>query len=364
MKKWLLSYPEQTYEKGSLHLFDETNLTKISGDPAVIKDIQNLDLYQYMTITIPIDVGQSYERIMSGEKFEVYGIIIRVDDDIELHKNRGEDVEDIKALLEDNLARLNNQTGNRAVTGFKDLDDIASNFFTEKGLIVIGGRPMTGQTYLAFNIISSMAWHGVSVGLISMNMPAQRVIEVLLAAEAGMDKMKLINKEKLSNDESMRLKGASDILSHCQLQICDKQMTTDDIKVKAQQWVKECGMQVLCIGHSQNFIVDAAEQEKTAAILKALSNELDITIILITSQIDKKAEMRQDKRPFLREITFDGLENTADLVLLLYRDEMYNGMTCEPGVAEVQILSGSSLSATIKLSYIKEFGLFKDLYRG
>jgi replicative DNA helicase len=272
-----------------------------------------------------------------------------------------------KALEE----RYNNREEGKCLgidTGYKDLNKILGGF-QKSDFIIIGGRPAMGKTAFALNLATKIsAKFNKPVAIFSLEMSKQQLDERLLGALACVDLQK-IREGNLTDKEWEKLTQKFSILSNAPLYVNDEPYLTPQIlKRRARRLKREKGIELIVIDYLQLMAGDRRTENKQQEVseisrqLKLLARELDIPIIAL-SQLSRGLEARQDKRPIMSDIRESGaIEQDADLVMFLYRDEYYNENTQDKNIAEVIISKHrKGATGTVKLFYKKEFCAFADL---
>lgn len=272
-----------------------------------------------------------------------------------------------KALEE----RYNNREEGKCLgidTGYKDLNKILGGF-QKSDFIIIGGRPAMGKTAFALNLATKIsAKFNKPVAIFSLEMSKQQLDERLLGALACVDLQK-IREGNLTDKEWEKLTQKFSILSNAPLYVNDEPYLTPQIlKRRARRLKREKGIELIIIDYLQLMAGDRRTENKQQEVseisrqLKLLARELDIPIIAL-SQLSRGLEARQDKRPIMSDIRESGaIEQDADLVMFLYRDEYYNENTQDKNIAEVIISKHrKGATGTVKMYYRKEFCAFADL---
>ncbi len=285
------------------------------------------------------------------------------------------DVEHIGVLMHETMDMLDKlfQRSDQLsgiTTGFKDLNDI-TNGLQNSDLVIIAGRPAMGKTAFSLNIALNASYSDQkSVAFFSLEMSSHQLAQRLLAAQAGVDSRKL-RAGRFSMEEWQKLSGAAGILNEMKFFIDDTpSISTMELRAKCRRLKRQHGLDLIFVDYLQLMGAtkgDNREQQisEISRSLKALAKEMDVPVIAL-SQLNRGVEQRQDKRPLVSDLRESGaIEQDADIIIFLYRDEVYNENTSEPGVAEVILAKHrNGPTGTVRLSFIKEYMLFKDLYRG
>jgi replicative DNA helicase len=248
----------------------------------------------------------------------------------------------IKELLWPTMERIEAlQRGGKSITGvpsgFTDLDELTSGF-QASDLIVVAARPSMGKTAFILNIAQHAAIeHNVPVALFSLEMSKESLVQRMLTGEARVDAQKL-RKGMLRDDDFPRLARAAGILAQAPIFIDDSPgITLLEMRSAARRLRADANVGLVVVDYLQ-LIQSASEAEnRTQEIsqisrsLKALAKELAVPVVAL-SQLSRATEQRTDKRPQLSDLRESGaIEQDADLVMFIYRQEMYEGPTDKDG---------------------------------
>ena len=280
---------------------------------------------------------------------------------------------DIKTLLAGAVDRIdtlfhkdNAITG--VATGFNDLDEMTSGF-QPADLVIIAGRPSMGKTTLAMNIAEHVAVNeDLPVAVFSMEMPGEQLILRMMSSLGRIDQNR-VRTGKLSDDDWPRLTSAISILSETKLFIDDSPaLSPIEIRARSRRLVREHGeiglivldyLQLMQIpGHNENRATEVAEISRS---LKALAKELNVPIIAL-SQLNRALEQRPDKRPKMADLRESGgLEQDADVILFIYRDEVYDENSEDKGTAEIIIgKQRNGPIGTVRLAFLGQYTRFEN----
>jgi replicative DNA helicase len=249
---------------------------------------------------------------------------------------------------------------------FIDLDRI-TNGFQPSDFIIIAGRPAMGKTAFALNIaINSASKYKKSVAVFSLEMSAGQLVQRLIGSEARINSTKLKN-GKLTMEEWQNLASIGGSLSESKLFIDDTAaISVMELRAKCRRIRREHGLDLVIIDYLQLMGGSRAENREQqiseiSRSLKALAKELNIPIVAL-SQLNRGVESRADKRPYPSDLRESGaIEQDADLILFLYRDEVYNKDTKFPGIAEVIISKHrNGPTGTVYLTFLKQFTRFEN----
>lgn len=283
-------------------------------------------------------------------------------------------LKDLKSFLKQNLKDLENDNRNRGdiaglPTGFTDLDRKLLGLQPGQ-LVILAARPAMGKTSLALNLaVNSCKASSLPVAIFSLEMVSTELSMRILSSEAGVDSQRLRTKNYLDTD--LRNMGmAVRELSNLPIMIEDRgDVTLIDIKSQCRKIKMEQGLGLVIIDYLQlmhgHTGKDTSREQQIAEIsrgLKNLAKELECPIIAL-SQLNRSVEGRTDKRPGLSDLRESGsIEQDADIVLFVYRDEVYNKDSKEKGVAEVIIgKNRAGETGTSKLAWIASQTKFANL---
>ncbi len=263
--------------------------------------------------------------------------------------NRAQDFQDIKTLLKETLAHIDelsksDATLTGAATGYTDLDNMTSGL--QKGdLVIVAGRPSMGKTTFSMNLAEFIAINDKKpVAIFSMEMPAEQLI-LRMFASIGRVPLNDIRTGKIREEDWPRIGMAVKTFGETKLFIDDTAaMSPTEIRAKARRLAREHG-QLGCIVIDYIQLMQsgnksdnrAAEISEISRGLKALAKELECPVIAL-SQLNRSLEQRPNKRPIMSDLRESGaIEQDADVIMFIYRDEVYNEDTPDKGMAEVII---------------------------
>jgi replicative DNA helicase len=258
-------------------------------------------------------------------------------------------------------------------TGFVDLDEMTRGF-QPGDLVIIAARPSMGKTSLVLNISQYVAMQpGMTVGFFSLEMSKESLFLRLLTSEAQIDSHRLMS-GAIGQKDYGRISHALESLSAMQLFIDDtSSIGVMEMRAKARRLQAEHGLSLLVIDYIQLMSGRGRFENRTlelAAIsrsLKGLAKELRVPIVVL-SQLSRAAETRSDHRPQLSDLRESGaLEQDADLVILIYRDDVYNRDPNNPdaGIAELIIAKQrNGPTGIVKTAFLREQTRFANLAQG
>ena len=272
----------------------------------------------------------------------------RIFDIAERNSKTGGSFADMKELVLGAIERIDElynsgQSITGLSTGLDELDEKTSGF-QNGDLIILAARPSMGKTALALNFAEHVAlFEKKAVAVFSMEMPDQQLAMRLLASNARIDQSR-IRDGKLQTEDWPRLTAAANMLSQAPIFIDDEGgLSPAELRARARRLKRENDLGLIVIDYLQLMTVPGTKEGRTAEIseisrsLKALAKELDIPVIAL-SQLNRGLESRTDKRPINSDLRESGgIEQDADVILFIYRDEYYNPNTDNPGVSEIII---------------------------
>jgi replicative DNA helicase len=282
----------------------------------------------------------------------------------------------IRDLLEEEFERIErlNAAGTDLTgvpSGLRGLDRITSGF-QASNLVILAARPSMGKTSLALG----MARHlGVDVGrpvaIFSLEMSRSEIAQRLMCAEALVDSMRL-RTGRMQGDDWTRLTEACDRLARAPIYIDDSAgIGVMDIRSKSRRLkTREPELGLILVDYLQLMSGDAEnrvqEISQISRALKLLARDLDVPVIAL-SQLSRAVEQRPDKRPLLSDLRESGsIEQDADMVMFIYRDEYYNKEAEDnKGVAELIVAKHrNGATGKVELAFRQQYTLFSDLARG
>ncbi len=258
-------------------------------------------------------------------------------------------------------------------SGFSDLDQLTTGF-QKQDFIVLAARPSMGKTAFALELMRNAAVHGdpkTPTAFFSLEMSAKQLVLRMLCSEAMVDSNK-VRKGFLGADDWTPLTNAAGILGGAPILIDDTPgITIRELRSKARRLKREHDVGLIVIDYLQLITdpqtkIESRQQEisNISRMLKSLAREVDVPVVTL-SQLSRKVESREDKRPILSDLRESGaIEQDADLVLFLYRDEVYNKESDAQGMAEIIIgKQRNGPLGVVNLTFLKQFTAFRDNIR-
>ena len=405
-------HTEHFYRPAHAHVYDAISALYAAGDPVdpvtvaeeldragVVETIGGLDGLINLQLNTPATSNASKYATIISERYTLRRLIETAGEIAEIGYSRPDDVTkavdeaenrmfqvaqgrvadtmgEIRELLDATLDRLEQlyEAGDAITgtpTGFLDLDDLLSGL-QPNALVIIGARPAMGKTSFALNMAAHAAVReNKPVLVFSLEMGHLELSQRLLCSEANVDAKKMRD-GKLKEEDWTRISNGIGRLAEAPMWIDDNpNLTIMEIRAKARRLksrVGDLGMIVvdylqLMTGRStaESRQVEVAEISRG---LKILARELQCPVVGL-SQLSRNLEMRQDKRPMLADLRESGsIEQDADVVMFIYRDEVYNPGSESEGMAEIIVAKHrNGPTGTVHLGFVPRFTSFKNLSR-
>ncbi|MFX3616107.1 MAG: replicative DNA helicase [Sporolactobacillus sp.] len=261
-------------------------------------------------------------------------------------------------------------------TGYSDLD-VATGGLQEDDLIVIGARPSMGKTSFALNLIMGAAGNAEQPAVVDMyelEMRDMRMIDRMVSAQANIDSMYLRRPSKFFKDDTwQKITFSMGKLGNMDLNIYDDPLVSvTDIKARTRKRRRENpeAQIMIVIDYLQLLQTSGDGKNRANEIgeitrqLKIMARDLKVTVVLL-SQLSRNVEMRNDKHPMMSDLRESGnIEQDADTILFLYRDDYYNRDSDKRNITEVMIAKQrNGAVGTVELAFLKEYNKFVNLDR-
>ncbi len=310
--------------------------------------------------------GRSSEQILEFAEQTVFEIAER--------ENQGrKSYLDIKEYLKGALERIDELfhkdspiTG--IATGYDNLD-MKTAGFQRSDLIIVAGRPSMGKTAFAINVAEQAAIKGkLSVAVFSMEMPGEQLAMRMMSSLGRIDQHK-IRTGKLDDEDWPRLTSAVSMLEESRMFIDDTPaLTPSELRARCRRISREHGLDLVVVDYLQLMQVAGTTENRATEIseisrsLKAMAKELSVPVIAL-SQLNRSLESRTDKRPVMSDLRESGaIEQDADVILFIYRDEVYDEESVDKGIAEIIIgKQRNGPIGKVKLSFLGQFTRFENL---
>ncbi|MYJ95597.1 MAG: replicative DNA helicase [Proteobacteria bacterium] len=252
-------------------------------------------------------------------------------------------------------------------TGFEDLDKLTAGL-QAGDLIVIAGRPSMGKTTLALNIAENAAiGHNLATGVFSMEMPREQVAMRMIGSIGRVNQSHL-RSGRLTEDDWTRINSAGSMMSHAPIFIDDAPgLTPIEVRARSRRLKREHGLGMIVVDYLQLMQVGGSIENRATEIseisrsLKSLARELNVPVVAL-SQLNRSVEQRNDKRPVMSDLRESGaIEQDADVIIFIYREEVYDSETPRKGVAEIIIgKQRNGPTGTFLLTFKGEFTRFES----
>lgn len=310
--------------------------------------------------------GRSTDELLEGAEKSVFEIAEQGNKQKQVFKP-------IKGLLKKTLERIKElQEQDSAITGlptaFNDLNDMTSGL--QRGdLIIVAGRPSMGKTTFSMNIAEYAAVSSKKpVAIFSMEMPAEQLTMRMLSSMGRIDQGRL-RTGKLTEDDWPRVAQAVQLFSEAPMFIDDSAgLSPLEVSARARRLAKEHGQLGLIVLDYLQLMKSASAGENRATevseisrSLKAMAKELDVPVIAL-SQLNRSLEQRPNKRPVMSDLRESGaIEQDADVIIFIYRDEVYNPETPDKGVSEIIIgKQRNGPIGTVRLTFLGKYTRFEN----
>jgi len=279
----------------------------------------------------------------------------------------------IKSLLADAVDKIEtlfemegNITG--AGTGFTDFDEMTSGL-QPADLIIVAGRPSMGKTTIAMNIAENVAIQGDKpVAVFSMEMPGEALAMRMMSSLGRIDQHK-VRTGKLDDDEWPRMTSAINLLAETKLFIDDTPaLTPTEVRARSRRLAREHGqLGLIVLDYLQLMQSPSSGENRVQQIsdisrgLKSLAKEMNVPVIAL-SQLNRNLEQRPNKRPVMSDLRESGaIEQDADLIVFVYRDEVYNEDSPDKGIAEIIIgKQRNGPLGTTRLTFLGQYTRFEN----
>ncbi len=280
--------------------------------------------------------------------------------------------QNIEDVLSDTIEVLEKLTENEGdITGlpygFNDLDDLTSGL-QRSDLIIVAGRPAMGKTSFSMNIAEKAAIkYDASVAIFSMEMSAVQLVMRMFSSLARINQRNL-RSGRIRDEEWPRIGQAQQLLHQSKLFIDDTPaLSPAEVRARARRLKRKHGLDLIVIdylqlmqvpGNNENLATEISEISRT---LKAIAKELDVPVIAL-SQLNRSLEQRPNKRPVMSDLRESGaIEQDADLIIFIYRDEVYNEDSPHKGKAEIIVgKHRNGATGTVPLTFLGEYTRFEN----
>ncbi|MDC9729451.1 MAG: replicative DNA helicase [Methyloprofundus sp.] len=279
-------------------------------------------------------------------------------------------IKDLLGTAVEKIETLFEQEGNitGVSTGFTDLDEMTSGL--QRGdLVIVAGRPSMGKTTIAMNMAENAAvGSGLPVAVFSMEMPGDSLAMRMMSSLGRIDQNK-VRTGKLDDDEWPRLTSAINLLAETKLFIDDTAaLTPSEVRSRARRLTRDHGqLGLIVLDYLQLMQSPSSGESRVAQIsdisrgLKTLAKELNVPVVAL-SQLNRNLEQRPNKRPVMSDLRESGsIEQDADVIMFVYRDEVYNEDSPDKGTAEIIIgKQRNGPIGTARLTFLGKYTRFEN----
>lgn len=281
-----------------------------------------------------------------------------------------EPIKDLLSKAVDRITELHeNQNALTGVSsGFADLDEMTSGL-QPADLIIVAGRPSMGKTSFAMNLAENVGIQsGMPVAVFSMEMPGDSLAMRMMSSLGRIDQHK-VRTGQLEDEEWPRMQSSINILAEAKIFIDDTAaLSPIEVRARSRRLMKEHGkLGLIVLDYLQLMQSPSSSESRVAEIsdisrsLKALAKELDVPVIAL-SQLNRNLEQRPNKRPVMSDLRESGsIEQDADVIIFIYRDEVYNEDSPDKGSAEIII--GKQRNGPIgkcRLTFLGQYTRFEN----
>ncbi|MGA9469537.1 MAG: replicative DNA helicase [Candidatus Macondimonas sp.] len=252
-------------------------------------------------------------------------------------------------------------------TGLIDFDEKTAGL-QPGDLVVIAGRPSMGKTSFAMNLAEHAAIRDkVPTAIFSMEMPGQQLAMRMISSLGRIDQSK-VRTGRLSDTDWPRITSAATLIAEAPMFIDDSpSLSPTEIRARSRRLKREHGLGLIVVDYLQLMQVPGNKENRTTEIseisrsLKALAKELSVPVIAL-SQLNRNLEQRPNKRPVMSDLRESGgIEQDADLIVFIYRDEVYNPESPDKGTAEIIIAKQrNGPTGTVRLTFLGQYTRFEN----
>lgn len=251
-------------------------------------------------------------------------------------------------------------------TKFLDLDKITNGGFERGDLVVIGARPSIGKTGLAMALANNVAVQGLGVAVFSLEMSTSQLVGRLVSMKSNLERSQLTS-SSLKQEELERLGRAFGSIAEMSMFIDDSSSTTVvAIRARLRRLMTRETIDMVIIDHLQLLTMNGRphenrvqEMSEISRTLKGLAKDLNVPVVVL-SQLSREVERRKDKQPVMSDLRESGaIEQDADLILLLYRDDYYNEDSPKKGIMDINVAKQrNGGTGSLKLGFNQRTGEF------
>ncbi len=307
------------------------------------------------------------KEVLDKAESEIFGI--------QTESNNKDGLQKIGPIVNDYIDIVYNKKNNDEIdyllTGYSEFDKLVAGL-QKSDLIIIAGRPSMGKTAFAMNIAQDIVFkQQKKVGFFSLEMSAQSIALRMLSSLSSVSQQKIRTGDyESSATDTKSVTSAIEMMQECDFYIDDTAAISPmDLRSKARRMKRDCGIDMIVVDYlqlmsiprySENRVNEIAEVTRS---LKAIAKELDIPVVAL-SQLNRGVESRNDKRPFLSDLRESGsIEQDADLIIFLYREEVYDQNTDQKNIAEIRVEKHrNGPTGVVRLTFVPHCTRFEDYF--
>ncbi len=319
------------------------------------------------------EISDSVFNPMGRDSHEILELAEQTVFEIAEQENRGrKSYSSIKDLLVTALDRVDELFHKKShitgvATGFDDFDNLTAGL-QKSDLIIVAGRPSMGKTAFAINIAEHAALRDkMSVAVYSMEMPGEQLAMRMMSSLGRIDQHK-VRTGKLDDSDWPRLTSAVEIMKDAKLFIDDTPaLTPAELRARTRRIAREHDLDLVVVDYLQLMQVPGTPENRATEIseisraLKAMAKELNVPVMAL-SQLNRSLEQRPNKRPVMSDLRESGaIEQDADVIVFIYRDEVYDEESPDKGTAEVIIgKQRNGPIGMVRLAFLGQYTRFED----
>lgn len=358
---------------GEVYLFELANNTPSAANISAYADIVRERSVLRQLILAASDIAENAFNAQGRSIVDLLDAAERSVFSISEQGTRGAGPVNIKEYLAKTMDRIDtlfhsNNPITGVPTGYNEFDNMTSGL-QSSDLVIVAGRPSMGKTTLAMNIAENIALKSkLPVLIFSMEMPGEAIVMRLLSSLCRIDQLR-IRTGKLSDEDWPRISSTVSMLSEAPLFIDDTpSLSPAEMRARARRLAKEHGqLGLIMVDYLQLMQVPGNNENRTAEIseisrsLKGLAKELKVPVLAL-SQLNRGLEQRADKRPIMSDLRESGaIEQDADLIAFIYRDEVYNENSPDKGSAELIIAKQrNGPIGKVRLTFLGQYTRFEN----
>ena len=358
---------------GEVYLFELANNTPSAANIGAYADIVRERSVLRQLIASANDIATNAFNTLGRTSAELLDVAERHIFAITEQGTRGSGPASVKEFLAKTMDKIDllyhsEESLTGVSSGYNDLDEMTSGL-QDSDLIIVAGRPSMGKTTFAMNIAENVVIKSKTPVLIfSMEMPGEALVMRMLSSLCRIDQLR-IRTGKLEDADWPRISSTVSMLSEAPLFIDDTPaLSPAELRARSRRLAKEHGkLGLIVIDYLQLMQVPGFNENRTAEIseisrsLKSLAKELKVPVIAL-SQLNRSLEQRADKRPVMSDLRESGaIEQDADLIVFIYRDEVYNDSTPDKGTAEIIIAKQrNGPIGKIRLTFLGQYTCFEN----